>query len=279
MQKPIAGEDHRAQHEALAEFARDNAPDLWARALASWERYQATLALFREGLRKLGCAPREMDQAGALLAGYWILTAEGLPAERDVNAAISTLHGDGSLKEPGLIRSIAEVEADSRPRRMLRHLASSMIYLHRSSEREPVGKLIEIGMGAFDTPDMYRQPADARELLSRYGVRIVLKCGDSAARQRGLQCTCSNCLDRSSRPVPRKSDEGGAWFARQNPELKKLFDGTPFEGDRWQHEMLRLPTAARSSGTVRIGSVPPGRAIWLSKVDLLPPDTDERTLL
>ena len=139
LQKPDDGADHRTQHRTLARFARVQGPAMWGRALAGWDRYQVALERFREGLRVAGCAPREMDQAGALLAGWWVLVEEGLPDARGVAAGIGALHG-GALSEPGLIRGAAEIEADSRPRRMLQLLLSSMVNLHRSSEREPVGK-------------------------------------------------------------------------------------------------------------------------------------------
>ena len=59
------------------------------------------------------------------------------------------------------------------------------------------------------------------------------------------------------------SDGDGLWFSVQNPELRRLFAGTPFEGDRWRYEMTRLPGARQSARNVRVGSVS-GRAIWLA---------------
>ena len=142
--RPDDGSDHRMQHRELTQFTRAHGPELWGRALASWDRYGATLDRMREGLRVAGCAPREMDQTGALLAGWWIMVEEGLPDEAGVRAAISALHG-GELDQPGMIRGAAEIDADSRPRRMIAHLMASHVNLHRISEREPIGKLIDIG--------------------------------------------------------------------------------------------------------------------------------------
>ncbi len=266
LQRPDDGSDHRTRHRTLAQFARANGPALWGRVLAGWDRYQSTLERMRDGLRREGCAPREMDQAGALLAGWWILVEEGLPDDRGVRRAISALHG-GDLKDPGLIRGAAEIEADSRPRRMLQHLLSSQVTLHRSSEREPIGKLIEIGLGEAD---LIRSPEDTRELLWSYGIRVVQKCDRIGEPPPVGGCKCIRCNDRRG-PVPRKSEQGGVWFATNNPELRKLFSSTPFEGDRWRHEMLRLPSARKSDGSVRVGSVP-GRAIWITKSELLSPD-------
>jgi len=273
--KPDDGADYRAQHRALQRFARAEGPGMWGRMLGGWDRYQAALERFREGLRAAGCAPREMDQAGALLAGWWLLVEEGLPDERGIRAGISVLHG-GDLAEPGLIRGAVEIEIDGRPRRMLQHLQASMIQLHRSSEREPIGKLIEIGFGETD---MLRSPDDARDLLVDHGIRVVLGCERPGVPKPLNGCNCHRCRDKRNRPVPRMSDEAGVWFATQNPELKKIFNGTPFEGDRWRHEMVRLPSARRSGRNVRIGPIP-GRAIWLSRADLFSRDDgDGGTLL
>jgi hypothetical protein len=71
--------------------------------------------------------------------------------------------------------------------------------------------------------------------------------------------------------VPRVSDDAGVWFSSQNPELRRLFRDTPFEGDRWRHEMSRLPSARKSGRSIRIGSVV-GHAIWLSRAELQAPD-------
>lgn len=269
---PRGGEDHRAQHDGLAHFARRHGPALWGRMLAGWERYNAALERFRDGLGEAGCAPRERDQAGALLAGWWVLTEEGLPSERGVRAGISALHG-GAMAEPGLIRNAADIEDDSRPRRMLAHLAASMIALHRSSEREPLGKLAEIAWGAVDLywvdDAVRRSPDDALMLLMGYGMRVVRRCV-FAGGARLEACTCRNCHGKRG-PIPRASADDGIWFSTQNPELKKLFAGSAFEGERWRYEMARLPSAHRSARNIRIGSVP-GRAIWLSRADFLGAD-------
>lgn len=273
MLKPDAGADNRRQHDETIAFAHQHRAALWGRALASWDRYQDTLERMREGLREMGCQPREMDQAGALLAGYWVLMHEGLPDEKGVRIAINALHGAGQ-DEPGLIRSRVEIEQDSRPRRMLEHLLASHVALHRSSEREPIGKLIEIGWRVEGDP--LRDDAAARELLTHYGIRVVLRCERFGQPRPINGCTCPRCKDRRG-PVPRMSDDYGVWFAPGNPVLRGLFADTPFEGDRWRHEMMRLPTAAQSRKTIRIGSVPPVRAIWLGRADFTPPEEPEDT--
>jgi hypothetical protein len=246
LKKPTDGADHRIAHRDLAAFARKHAVDLWARALAGWDRYNVALEAFRRGLGNTGCAPREMDQAGALLAGWWVLTREGHPDERGVREGIAALDPD---RTSGFIRRAEDVEAEDRPRCMLQHLLASMVYLHRSTDREPIGKLIEVAFGERGEP---WQQGSATELLASYGIRVV-RAGEETDH-RGL-------------PVPRMADGAGLWFSNTSPELRKLFADTPFEGNRWRHEMLRLPTARKSGQSVRFGGVSTW-AIWIGRYEI-----------
>lgn len=268
LRAPEDGDDHRVQHAELASFARRHGAQLWGRALAGWDRYVGALERFRAGLKAAGCAPREMDQAGALLAGWWVLAHEGLPDDRRVREGIGALEG--------YVRVAAAVAADSRPRRMLQHLLSSLVALHRSTDREPLGKLVEI---AFGEGDPIRSPDDARELLTYYGIRVVRRCVNGGAPMQVGQCECANCVEGSGRgrPVPRMSPDAGLWFLNNHPELRKLFDKTPFDGERWRTEMLRLDSARPSGRTVRVGKVP-GHAVWLPRRELEPPDDAENAL-
>lgn len=272
LEKPAPGQDNRHEHAALAKFAREHARAWWGRALQSWDRYVASLERFRAGLGAAGCAPREMDQAGALLAGYWIMTQEGLPEAADIRRELLALHGAENFRAPGLIRLARDIEDDSRPISMIRHLASSMITVHRSTEREALGKLAEIAFGD-PQPDLIRSPIDARDHLLRHGIRIIMAClrpGEAASR--AGKCRCPHCLDPKGKDIPRSGEGQGAWFSRTNPELRKLFNGTPYEGDRWTYEMRRLPGARASAGGVRIGSSAPGRALWLPRATFLGDD-------
>lgn len=246
--RPAAGVDFRAQHQAAAEFARENGAALWGRALGAFERYHAALSLFRVGLAAAGCAPREMDQAGALIAGWWVLTHEGLPDDRGVAEGVGALDG--------FVRRSVDVQAENRPRRCVQHLLSKLVPLHRSTDRETVGALLRQAWGEDGPIDAFfaSRVDAAMDLLQRFGIRPVRK-----DRQ----------LDRQGRPVPRKAKGDGAWFATANPELAAQFNGTPFDSGRWRYELLRLDTALRSDGNVRIGAYA-GRAIWLSRPDLDP---------
>lgn len=247
------GEDFREQHEAIAARVREVAPALWGRALASWERYGASLASFRAGLLARQCAPREMDQAGALLAGWWILTHEGMPDARAVAEGIAALDG--------YVRSARAVQADSRPRRALNHLLTALVQVHRSTDRDPVGKLIEIALGMGDAA---RSPDAARDALADHGVRVVRACVRAGTPPPLEGCGCVNCRegDGRRRAVPRLSDGAGIWLANRHAELSRLFAGSPFDGEKWRSELGRLAGAKGSGRNVRVGSYV-GYALWL----------------
>lgn len=265
LRAPDAGEDHSVAHAALAAFARAHGRQLWGRALAGWDRYCAALVAFRAALVAGGCKPREADQSGALLAGWWVLTHEGLPDGAGVREGIGAIEGH--------VRRSAAVEADSRPRRCAQHLLYSMITLARSTEREPLGKVLDVAYGSQDYGT--RSAEDARELLTHYGIRVVRACSGDGSLAPLAECTCPACREPNPpyRPVPRRSREAGIWLANGSPELRRLFANTPYEGDRWRAELLRLGATA-SGRSVRIGSVA-GHALWLTRSVLIddgPPD-------
>lgn len=242
--KPGAGEDGRAAMEAAARRAREVAPRLWGRALEGWQRWQAAREAFRAALARAQCAPRELDQMGAILASWWVLTEDGVPDDRQA------LDGVGAVGD--FIRGADEVARDDGPRRLLQFIASTTVQRDRSTDIEQIGVLVDKAFG-FDP--MEGDPA--RRLLERYGIRPVR--GDDKPDNRG-------------RPVPRAADGDGLWFARKAETLRALFRGSPFEGDRWIYEMLRHESAREWRGrNVRIGGVS-GPAIWLSRADWDPPD-------
>ena len=237
---PAPGVDYRVQHRDAAAFARANAAALWGRALGAFERFQAALVRFRTGLSAAGCGPREMDQAGALIAGWWVLTHEGLPDERGVAEGIGAIDG--------LIRRASDITTEGRPRRCVDHMMASFVELHRSSEKETVGTLLLRAWG-----NGYLEGVEAAaDHLTRYGIRVIR--ADAHA-------------DRQGRPVPRKADGDGVWLAPANPKLASFFAGTPFDSGRWRYEVARLETCRPSTGNVRVGAVA-GRAVWVSRSDL-----------
>ena len=276
------GEDVTAQQLALIEWARERGPSLWGRALSSAERWAACLLAFRTALAEKGCSPGEMDQIGGLLAGWWIMTRQGLP---DATGAKS-----GVVLAAEYIRLPEDVVEDSGPRRAVQHLLSRLVQYDGTTRHEQVGKLLE---RAFEPSTEATDDTNDSRVLARNGMRIVRPCArvwewrigkppDPHERYAGVEragwfpraapvelkpdepCRCENCRARGLLPVPRLSDDGGVWL--MPVAIRPLFQGVHgLEGDRWQTEVMRI--ALRSTKNVRVGGVT-GRAIWLPRREI-----------
>ena len=249
MVRPEAGEDNKLSMQAAIRRARDAGPQMWARAIASMDRYNAALELFRSALSDAGCAPREMDQAGAILAGWWVLTEDSIPDARQAKGGVVAI--------AEYVRSAVDVSEDDGSRRMLDHMLSSIVPLERSTEHDSIGNLIR---KAFHDDDIHRD--FARKILRNYGIRCVAH--DEIRDGRGME-------------IPRASVGDGLWFGSGFEPLKALFRGSPFEGDRWRFELGRLESARKSAGPIRIGGPKACRAIWVSRQDVVGDDDDHVT--
>lgn len=242
LKKPEAGADHRKGMEAAIAWAKAQAPLLWGRALEAWDRWEVTRDAYREALSRAGCAAREMDQLGAILASWWVLVEDGVPSPA------KALDGVGAIAE--FMRGATQVALEDGPRRMLQHLAGQLVQRDRSTDVEQVGVLVA---KAFDPIE--GEPE--RRLLERNGIRVIL---------------AEWVKDRQERVIPRGGPGDGIWFGRNIQTLRDLFANTVWDGDRWTYEMSRHPSAVEwRSRNVRIGGVV-GPAIWLSRADWDPPD-------
>ena len=267
--RPISGRDHKFEHSQLIAYVRKHAAGLWGRAISSFERYNACLGLFREVLRERGCSPREMDGKTALLAGWFVMTHEGLPTDRQLREGVAAL---GSF-----IVDSKQAEADDGPRRALGHLMSKLVALHRSTDTDPIGTLLDIAFGnGEETSDERRQPSAAANLLGNYGMRPIRACRQPPRRPDVPHCPCDRCWDpRLRKPVPRGSEKDGVWIANRNPELERLFLNSAYDAGRWRSELGRLPGAVPSGRNIRIGGGSPGNALWLDRETLFPEDDDD----
>ena len=248
LRKPGAGEDHRAKMEAAIAWANEQGPALWGRAIEGWDRWLLARDAYRAALARAQCAAREMDQIGAILATWWVLVEDGVPS------ADQAMDGVGAIG--AFIRGAVAVALEDGPRRMVQHLAGRTIQRDRSTDLEQVGVLVREVFEAEIGTD-----ADAnRRILMRNGIRVI---------------RASDVNDRQGRKIPRGADGDGIWFGRTVNELRDLFGGTVWDGDRWTYEMLRHPSAVEwRDKNVRIGGVS-GPAIWISRADWDPPDGDD----
>jgi hypothetical protein len=246
MVKPGAGADNRDAMETVIRRAAEAAPGLWGRALAGWPRFEAGLGAFREALARHGCAPREMDQAGAILAAWWVLTADGLPSQSAADDAVRAI--------AAFLRGAEEVAEDDGPRRVVRFLASSLVQRDRSTDIEQIGVLVA---------KAFRNHGEAREgpqrLLERFGIRVVQE---------------SDALGTNGKPIPRGDLGAGLWLSKSAEPLKDKFRGSPYEGERWVFELARLPGAVESRKSVRVGGVS-GPAIWVPQGAWSPPGEED----
>lgn len=268
---PDAGEDNRAKMEALREWVKERAPSLWGRVIASAERWRASLDAFRMQLAVVGCAPREMDQFGAILAGWWILTNEGLPGDDGVREGVAAI--------AAFVRTAEDVKEDNNGHRALQVLLSRIVQYDGTTRQEQIGEMIIQIM----TPSI--DPADAHTLakgLGIRGIRVIRPClmrfGWGPLYPGGPDgwaplptphpradggCTCLSCRDRQGRPVPRLSDDGGIWVMPK-PAEPFFASERGLEGHRWQMELCRLPHVHKNRTNVRVYG-PPGKAIWVPR--------------
>lgn len=236
--QPEAGADHNQEMLALVASAEKVAVSLWGRALSAWNRYGEALAGFREALRQVGRGAREMDHLSAVLAGWWILTED-----RPLNA-IDAMGGVQALA--AFLRSADEMLDDDTPSEVLMHLMTSIIPLDRSSDRASIASLLERAFrhGKGD-PD-----ADlAARYLLPFGIKVIWS---------------SDLLDNGD----------GIWLGHKVGPLKSLFDGSPFDGDRWLIHLKRMHGVRNSGKPVRFGKL----VVWstfIPKSIIFPPDAEK----
>lgn len=286
MLRASEGEDHESAHRAMIEWARSKGPQIWGRVLSSAERYHASLPAFRAALAAAGCAPREMDQLGALLAGWWILTEQGVADERAARIGVAMA--------TDFVRTAADVEFDSAPRNAVRHLVSRLLQFDGSTRRELVSILLDRAWrpaaGAEFDIEKSQDVADAT--LRRYGLRAIRPClqihewrlpregeadyplergvtaepawrlrADAVPPTADDPCRRECCFNkRLQRYIPRHGPGAGVWVACGAAGV--LFKEIPeLEGQRWKVQLLRI--GRMSAGAVRIGASE--RAIWLPR--------------
>ena len=197
LRAPAAGEDHRADMDALIAFAKAHAAAIWSRLLTGFSRYVLALAAYRDALGRAGCGPRQMDQLGAILAGWWVLTADGVPDDREA------ITGAAAVAE--FVMRAEEVADRSGARLVAEHLASSKLRRDRSTEEVPVAEMltrasqiprdVETGeeIASFEIDAWHRD-------LERKGIRPI---------------RASDVRERCGGEIPRGGPGDGLWLHQQ----------------------------------------------------------------
>jgi len=248
LDRPDEGADHSADHAELLAWGKKHGAALWGRALAGWDRYRAAKQSFRDALAAEGCQPREMDQLGAIMAGWWVLTEDGVPDARGGQIGV------GALRE--FMRDTDEIVHRDAPAQMIAHLMSQLVMVQRSTERKSIADLVARVLDADPDNDPTVNPmarSVAREVLAQHGMRVVRADEPKA---------------RSGAEAPRGSEHDGLWFSQTNATLKRLFDGTAYQGDKWLYNIRRLESARAPKSKVRIGNTPPARCIWVNALEM-----------
>lgn len=238
---PDHGRDNNVAMKAAIARAKAASPELFARALAGFSRYNESLKVLRDALNNAGCQPREMDHLGAILAGYWVMTQDGVPSADDASGVTNDI--------APFIRGGEEMAQESAAQHILAMVLTHIVSLDRSTDAESLAQVINkaISDDTMEPNEGYTRES-CKRVCERWGIRPV--------RQ-------NEKLDSKGRTIPRLGDGRGIWINPQAQPLRNLFKGTPYEGDRWLFELSRLPSFKRAKKSVRIGGVS-GKAIWLS---------------
>ncbi|AHJ63238.1 Hypothetical protein GbCGDNIH3_7070 [Granulibacter bethesdensis] len=240
---PQDGTDYNAEHKALMRRMSDRGPAMWGRVLASWQRYHDSLDVFRSALKETQCAPREMDQYGALLAGWWILTQDRVPDERDGREGVA------AIRE--FVRTAEDVAVDGPGHQVISRLMTWPVAMQHTTNRIPIGVLLAIAL--FNPPNGRVLKSNAYQHLLDIGIRTVR--ADETSK------------DKRGRPAPRMADCHGIWINLKSIEIEKAFKDTEFDDGKWRIELGRLESARIKTKNVRIGSYN-GGALWISAPEL-----------
>lgn len=249
LDKAHEGVDYHNEHKELQDWARQHGAGLWARALAGWKEWRGAFAAFRDALKVCGCAPREMDQLGALLAGWWVLTHDGVPEALEADRGIEIISD--------YIRDSDDVLIQDSSARMINHLFSQLVQVQRSTDRRSLAELVRT---VLKKPVYNEENIDgltrviASEVLANYGIRVIQ--ADDLSK------------DRRGRSAPRAADGLGLWFWPGSSPLRSLFRDTPYSGQKFEYELRRLESARPFKGQIRIGAVKARGCIWVSGEEL-----------
>lgn len=255
---PEAGADYSTEHRGVVDYMREHAAGLWGRAIASFGRYEECLGLFRAALQARGCSARGQDGYSGLIAGWFVLTHDGLPSPRQVLEGVAALDG--------YIVTAEAVEADGSSRRAIDHLLSWRAELHRSSERLPIGELLDLAWGEGSEDERRMEPSTAATILAHNGIRVVRACAKGEkAPPMGEECRCAYCIEPRARfPAPRFDRGDQLYIANRSSVLDQIFRGTDFDGGRWLTALRRQPGAQASGRAIRIGGAVV-HAVWLPR--------------
>ncbi len=226
---PAAGADHAMEMIAAIRWAGSVGRAFWGHVLANFVRFDPVQLVFRQVLSRVQCTPRQLDQMGAVMTGWWIATHDGVPDEHkalDAAAAISDF-----VQRPD------EVAMDSLGNQMVQHLLTYRVPGKEPHEMVPVAELLNEAWRVERTEDgevagsVTRSDAGTGPAAM---LRVVRADEIYERRSRGRQ-------------VPRGGPGDGVWLANSAEPLQRLFHGTAGKEQRWQHLLHDLSSMRRST--------------------------------
>lgn len=137
---PLPGRADPGPAQAATAQMAARMPALWQRLIDGRGRYLASLAVLKAALGRMGCSPRQADQPGALMAGWWTL---------DSDQVITGAEAKGLIEEcRWAIQTVAEADSDTGPQRCLNHLLASQPDVWGGGSRRTVGQLLQEALWA-----------------------------------------------------------------------------------------------------------------------------------
>lgn len=115
-------------------------PAMWQRMIEGRGRYLASLGVLKAALGRMGCSPRQADQPGALMAGWWTLDSDQVITGSEANGLIEECRW--------AIQTAVDAEADTGPQRCLNHLLASQPDVWGGGSRPTVGQLLQEALWA-----------------------------------------------------------------------------------------------------------------------------------
>jgi hypothetical protein len=211
-------------------------PAFLGRAIAGFGRWPAALSAMRAAVVALGGSPREADQLGALLAGWWLMASDAAPSAAEAKALAAAV-------APRFLGGRAALRDDSAGRRAWLHLATTDVRIGKGVDRALVGDLLSEALKPSASTEVNIQEGELRGIgmkPHRMSAADAVKylrdpwSDDEVARLGGL-------------PVQV------VWFGRNHTALKRIFAHGDFAGDAWWRAMQDLPGARVSRGNFSIG--------------------------
>lgn len=142
--------------ESMIAEAGKMSAGLRARAIERWDLFQSNLALARARVIELGGSPRDGDQLGHLLAGWWTMVSEDLLDEETLR--------DFERFKPYIVSVKDEEEGEDDASNLFNTLLGLPADAWRGGERLTIGQMI----ARAREPDN----GDIRQALLPYGLRL-----------------------------------------------------------------------------------------------------------